>query len=302
MSVIKNHSNRDLSKFDTMSTESLNEILRQDSQMPNDENSDMDAIQYILEVIAKREKKDPKLDFTDVDVAWNRFNENYRSSFGDRQSLDDQSLYDFNEENQMPLQDRKPISFTKENRSHRHGRRNLLRFVSVAAVLIFVVFAGSFTVYALGFDLWGAVAQWTKEIFGFTTVSDSDNNIQSTNLLGEYGISEKLIPTWLPDGYQFDSSDVAQTPKRTTFLLKYVSEESEILITITMLSEPAMSIYEKDGAPIVEYETEGIVHYIMDNNGVANIVWVKENYECSITGNFNVADAKKMIKSIYRSN
>ena len=48
MSEFKEHFYRDFSKFDEMSTEELNEILRQDSQLPDGEDSDTDAILYII--------------------------------------------------------------------------------------------------------------------------------------------------------------------------------------------------------------------------------------------------------------
>ena len=51
MSDSKEHFYRDFSKFDEMSTEELNEILRQDSQLPDGEASDTDAILYIMGVI-----------------------------------------------------------------------------------------------------------------------------------------------------------------------------------------------------------------------------------------------------------
>ena len=50
MSESKEHFYRDFSKFDEMSTEELNEILRQDSQLPDGEDSDTDAILYIMEM------------------------------------------------------------------------------------------------------------------------------------------------------------------------------------------------------------------------------------------------------------
>ena len=47
MSESKEQFYRDFSKFDEMSTEELNEILRQDSQLPDGEDSDTDAILYL---------------------------------------------------------------------------------------------------------------------------------------------------------------------------------------------------------------------------------------------------------------
>ena len=75
MSESKEHFHRDFSKFDEMSTEELNEILRRDSQLPDGEESDIDAILYIMEVIEKRSQELPLSDFKDVDRAWSSFNE-----------------------------------------------------------------------------------------------------------------------------------------------------------------------------------------------------------------------------------
>lgn len=74
MSESKEHFYRDFSKFDKMSTEELNEILRQDSQLPDGEDSDTDAILYIMGVIAKRNQELPSSDFGDVNHAWSSFN------------------------------------------------------------------------------------------------------------------------------------------------------------------------------------------------------------------------------------
>ena len=52
MSESKEHFYRDFSKFDEMSTEELNEILRQDSQLPDGEDSDTDAILYIMGAVS----------------------------------------------------------------------------------------------------------------------------------------------------------------------------------------------------------------------------------------------------------
>lgn len=83
MSESKAHFYRDFSKFDEMSTEELNEILRQDSQLPDGEDSDTDAILYILGVIAKRTQVRPSSDFGDVNHAWSSFNKNYRFASSD---------------------------------------------------------------------------------------------------------------------------------------------------------------------------------------------------------------------------
>ena len=63
MSESKEHFYRDFSKFDKMSTEELNEIFSSGLSAPDGEDSDTDAILYIMGVIAKRNQELPSSDF-----------------------------------------------------------------------------------------------------------------------------------------------------------------------------------------------------------------------------------------------
>ena len=92
MSDLKKKNRVDYSKYDEMGTEALEEILRLDFQMSEEAESDIDAILYISEVIARREKNPP-----DVGAAWEQFNTKYRPYV-----TDGRSLYDFGDEDGAP--------------------------------------------------------------------------------------------------------------------------------------------------------------------------------------------------------
>ena len=165
MSESKEHFYRDFSKFDEMSTEELNEILRQDSQLPDGEDSDTDAILYIMGVIAKRNQELPSSDFGDVNHAWSSFNKNYRFA-----SSEGCSLFDFDDEPQLNGTSDKTQILRPAPRSNTRPRKWVLRTARILAAVIAVLLATSLTAYAFGFDLWGAIANWTKETFGFKSV------------------------------------------------------------------------------------------------------------------------------------
>ena len=55
MSGFQKH-DRDFSSYDHMSTSSLEAILQADLELPDGEESDMEKILYIMEVIAQRRK------------------------------------------------------------------------------------------------------------------------------------------------------------------------------------------------------------------------------------------------------
>lgn len=54
----KNDNKRDFSYLDRLSTEELREIIRQDYMLDQDKETDMEAILYIMEVLARREKEE----------------------------------------------------------------------------------------------------------------------------------------------------------------------------------------------------------------------------------------------------
>lgn len=288
---------RDYSKFDGMSTEMLEDILRADSQLPDGENSDMDAILYIMEVIARREKENTTGKYTNVDYAWKSFGENYLPY-----TEDEKALFDFEDnEEQSGIRQTPIIQTTRSPR-----KRRLMRVACIAAVITTILLGGTITASALGIDLWSAVAKWTRDTFGFSSsVSDAptpDGSIAYKSLqdaLDSYSITAKLAPTWLPDGYALKNIKVNSTPAQTDIMAAYKGNDSIITITVTLLTSPQNHKYEKDENNVTVYSVNETDYYIMSNIDRTNIAWQTENYECSISGKYSIDEAKTIIDSIY---
>lgn len=290
--------NHNYSKFNKMTTEELKNVLCLDYKLTDNEDYDIDTMLYIMEVIAKREGKNLAMEYTDVDSAWTSFKENYLPYAKSK------SLYDFNDaETVQEIKQKRLDKAIYPRRRHR-----LLQVAYTMVLLLSFLLVSTFSVSALGFDLWGTVAEWTKDTFIFSPSPTNNNESQEASIidndsfqktLSEYGIFAKLIPTWFPDGYFFDSVNVAETPIRTTFLATYKKNDKEILIAISLLSESETSTFEKDNKNITVYTVNEIEYYIMTNVNTSEVVWKIENYECSITGSFSQEEAKKMIDSIY---
>ena len=71
----------DLSKYDAMTTEELEEILRWDAQAPEEQESDTEMILYIMEVLAKRKRNNGHTGKTALE-AYESFKQNYMPSTG----------------------------------------------------------------------------------------------------------------------------------------------------------------------------------------------------------------------------
>ena len=72
----QNRNNQDFSRFDSMTNEELEEILRLDVQKTEGEESDLEMLLYVLEVLAVRRKnsENPR---KDAGEAFETFKEHY---------------------------------------------------------------------------------------------------------------------------------------------------------------------------------------------------------------------------------
>ena len=277
-------STRDFSHLDKLSTEELQEILRQDSLL-DDDSSDIDTILYITDLLAKR--SDSSNNSKDVEAAWKSFKENYYPYISDPEPL-----YSFDSPEDKVVK-AKP----------RHLSR-AMRTLSVAAVLAVVIISGSVTASAFGYNLWGAVAAWTRDTFGFTQSSQNNGIYPFENLrdaLAAYDIDEPIVPQWIPDGYGEDTVQAAETPdsKIIVAVSKYGSKE--IKLEVKIFDDPSNRhwLYEMFEDDVEKYFSNGIDFYIMKNDDFTRVSWAVGNNECSILCSLKPKEIYRMVDSIF---
>lgn len=306
MSELKNTNGNSFSKFNKMSTEELDEILRLDFQLPDGEGLDEDTILYITEVIASREKSPSHVVCPDVDAAWEDLISKYLPD-GTNDLLG-------NGEETKPVQSPKQPS--PAIRRHSRSIRWMLRIVSVAAILAVLFFATTITAYAFGYDVWGAIASWSQETFSFVQ-ADTKNNTDQTDpsnsgsvssafsslqeALDSYGITAEIAPTWIPERFSLDSIDASENAGLTAFNASYSYGENILVMSVFCHEKPQEKYaqWEKDDVEPTTYEVGGIAHYIMTNMGRQKAVWFTSNCECSITGDISEDELLTIIDSIY---
>lgn len=293
-----NRKNHGFSQFDNMSTEVLREILRTDSQLPAGKTSNVEAMLYISEVIAKREKEDENVQLPDIDNAWKSFNRNYRPYLQDGESLYENREDADSQENGACA----PSFFKAQNRPQTGRKRKFLWTVGILASVIAVMFAISVTAYAFGYNLWDAVAEWTKDTFGFETVNTALPE-QLSELWEEadaYGLSKSLLPTHVPEGYEVVETWCKPRPAYTSFFCALQKGDSMLRLKYRMYTKNNCSaIFEKDVADPEIYTQGGTDYYIMTNYGELLVVWISGNVECSIYSPTSREELIKMIDSIY---
>ena len=277
MSVNENRRKRDFAQYDSMSTEDLEQILRQDAEAPAEQESDTDKLLYVMEVLARRNRETNCTGATPQE-AWTSFREHY--------APDPEAV-----------------------KSDKPARPWLRRLIAAAAA-VFLILSIPITARALGWDeFWDVVARWAKETFSFVSEGSEDASepeptdaIEYTSLqdlLKRNNRPYDMVPTWIPDGFVQNKVEKDISPLMETYRAFYMFGNREIEISVQLYLIQDSRKAEIDQL-IEEYNYNGVSYYFFSNYNQLQVVWVDSDYECIISGDLNLDEAKKMIRSIER--
>ncbi len=274
-------------KYDAMSTEELQQILREDASKPAGDGSDTDALLSIMEVLAKRreEQKAGKSPAEALETFKKKYYEEAENCF-----------------------DSESAAVTKKKVIGSGWKRGLV--AAVAAICILVV-GNSITINAFGSGLWEIIAKWTQETFHFGNAGQANESSEPVKndynanayselheILDKLGIQTKLVPKWVPAGYLGGDVRITDTPKQRVFIVKHECGKNVILIRIAdYIDDYPMQIEQSDSL-IEIYNSAGIDYYIFDNEGQLQAVWINGRFECFISGPLTISEIKEMIDSI----
>lgn len=272
--------NRDHSKYDAMTTEELEEILRLDASAPEGEDSDTELLLYVMGVLADR--RNTGITGKTALESWGSFQKNY---------LDAESSEDM-----------------REPKRNRTAAPRLRRLIAAAAVIALVVWL-PLSAQAFGWeDIWNIFARWAKETFSFvsdesTEITEPDANYDGDRdtlqtLLEKNNVGIDLVPTWIPDGFKLDKIEKDVTPEQRIYRGIYLNGEKKIIVRVQSYMVSASQKIEINEELIEIYESSGVEYYIFNNNLQLHAIWINDSYECYIAGNLTVDEMKLMIDSI----
>lgn len=220
------------------------------------------------------------------------------------------------------LKESHPLMFQttadESNDTRQKKRGNTIRlWPRMAAAAVAAVMVSMVCVQAAGFDVFRAFARWSEETFFFVFSGTVAEDSVSTSKRDELRAEEKMefsnmqealdyfdiplsAPTWMPDGYEEDTTTANLLCGSINLMGSYLSEDHAIAISYFEIREDVAieSEYEKDSRNCVEYEHNSTTYYIMHNLNSLNIAWVSNGFECSIDGPITEEDAQKIIDSI----
>ena len=279
----RNRRDEEFAKYDAMSTEELQQLLREDASKPVGEESDTDVLFYVMEVLAKRRKE--QNEGKSPEEALESFKKHY------------------NTENEISSDSERVPAAPK-----RSGIGRWMKGLIAAAAVFAFVIGGSLTANAMGFDLWEVIAKWTQETFHFGYAGAENTNAPEKDdatpfaglqaLLDLHDVDVPLVPTHIPDGYIEVDVSVEETPLQRRFVAKYQFNDNTIRFRIVDYLDGAPTQVEQSESLLEIYSCNGINYYIFSNYDQLRASWINENYECYITGPLTISEIKEMIYSI----
>ena len=191
------------------------------------------------------------------------------------------------------------------------GRNRFLRVAAVIVVILTLFLLVPQKADARG--LFNRIARWTDSVFelfspGDTRVRPSEYVFETDHpglqqvhdTLAELGITEPVVPMWLPEGYELTECEVIKTPPNTHLIATFLNADTSVVLKVSIYLTNAPSIYYKDDTSHSTYEFNGITHSIIRNQDRWVIVWTRDNLECSIFVDCREEDLYRLLRSIYK--
>lgn len=161
-------------------------------------------------------------------------------------------------------------------------------------------------------SLWDALVRWTTEIVEFFGPNDNEGRIeeyefktdnpglqQIYDAVVELGVTDPVVPMWLPEGYELEEFLTRNTPSKARVYSRFNNGESELVFYVDIYNADVSRMYQWDENVIDRYEHGGVVHQVLQNHDNTVVIWSKDNVECSLLLNCQEDSLNRILKSIY---
>ena len=268
-----NQLNRDLRKeWELLPTPELEEMLRLElERKPPDD----DAVLTLLHILEAREAETPMELTRQEQEVWNRYRSKRKQKSG-----------------------RKPAAY---------------RWLSLVASLLLVMtlLVTMVPQKAEAETFWEMLQRITNTVMeyfsgdgirtemGYAFATDNPGLQQVYEAVLELGVTDPMVPMWLPEGYVLTSIVPKNTPMSKGIWVDFSDGTSEAVFQVDVyLGEPAHRYY-KDNAYYESYEWEGTTYQITRNNSRWAVIWEKDNTECYLTLECQEDTLRRILRSIY---
>lgn len=134
---------------------------------------------------------------------------------------------------------------------------------------------------------------------GYAFETDNEGLQQVYDAVMELGVTEPVVPMWLPEGYELSEFTEKSTPMLSRIHAAFSNDIGEIVYKVDIYKKETTHQYYRDDSFYDSYERNGATYTISRNNDRWTVVWGKENIECSIFIDCQEDTLRRILKSIY---
>ncbi len=259
--------------FQEMSTQQLDAVLQQELQK---ENPESEVVLEIIRILEDREADRPVEISRKISDAWKKY---------------------------------KDRTIPQKRNIRKRGW-----YISAAAVAAVVLLITTVPKAVGASNIFDVLVRFTDSVVQFFAPNDDPGDLQNEytfqtdnpglqQLYDEVvrlGVTEPVVPMWLPEGYELAELKVVPMPENTKIYGKFVIEDKYIAITFKISEEITSTRYEKVPGEMMVHEAAGTGHAIVVNDENLSATWAKDGVESLVATNLEEQDLYKIIESIYR--
>lgn len=260
------------SSLEQLETEKLEQMLQSEleKQMP-----DVDAVRQMVRILEERDAAAPAMATAQEQAALQRYNQ------------------------RMKNLRRKPSTVRR------------VMAVAASAVLVLGLLFAAVPMQAEAETFWEMLQRWSSSVLTYFSgagqkvdveyVFQTDNpGLQQVyDVAVELGVSDFMVPMWLPTRCDLIAIEKIETPTQKGICARFSHDQGEVIFKMDVFAEKPAREFFRDESYYESYEKNGTTYNITCNAGSWVAIWTKDNIECSISMDCQEGTLRRILGSIY---
>ncbi len=259
--------------LEQLSTQQLDQMLQETLEK---EDADPAQVKEILAVLKEREKDMPVTVGDQEKLAWQRYKAREKEAA------------------------KKP--------ARKWGMALRVAGIAVALMVLLV----SISTQAEAETFWERLVRWTDSVISFFSPDYASNEPQPYEFRTDHpglqqiydtvaglGVTDPVVPMWLPEGYTLILCQDMKSANKTTVVAAFQNGDKLINFNIDVYFAGVNNQYQKDETDVKIVEFKGIEHRIVRNTDAWVAIWAQDQIECSISIDCQEDELYKILRSVY---
>lgn len=270
--------------LEEITTEELNDLIRADfnGTQPLEED-------FLIAVLGELSKREPISEEQKI-AAWERFRQN-------RERIEQEKRV------------KKILNWvSREDEPRNLWQARFARIGAWAATVALVIFLFAVPVRGSS-SAFQIFINWTDSVFSAELVDPThptsapssaaaEGLAQIQAELDKYGVTERLVPSWLPDGFALEKLNSYKLDNGIYVYGVFSNEDKAIMLAYRDKSTANSIMGEKEDQEVHPYIVGDITYYLMSNADEVQCIWINGSIQGIISGDLLITDLEVIVNSI----